>query len=212
MKELDKQIEEKYIEYILEKKNQPSSVFTFCKWIGLDEKEFYNSYSAFEQIDLEIWSGFIDKTLDKLLGDKTYHTFTSREKLLSFYYTLIEILKEKRSYVQYFVNRNRQFGPLGQHFRKLKEKFNVFIKELIKSGLVEGEIEDRKMLSDKYYLGFWLQLIFILDFWVKDISNNFENTDAAIEKSVNLYFDWLGKNPVDSLFDFGKFVFQTRVF
>jgi hypothetical protein len=38
---------------------------------------------------------------------------------------------------------------------------------------------------------------------------NFEKTDAAIEKSVNLAFDLIGKGILDNALDFGKFLYQN---
>jgi hypothetical protein len=43
-----------------------------------------------------------------------------------------------------------------------------------------------------------------------DTSNAFEKTDAAIEKSVNLAMDLMGKSPLDAALDFGKFLFQNK--
>jgi hypothetical protein len=52
--------------------------------------------------------------------------------------------------------------------------------------------------------------LFILNFWVKDPSQQFEQTDVAIEKAVNTSFDLIGKTPLDTIFDFAKFLFQNR--
>jgi ubiquinone biosynthesis protein COQ9 len=49
-----------------------------------------------------------------------------------------------------------------------------------------------------------------LKFWIDDTSNAFEKTDAAIEKSVNLAMDLMGKSPLDAALDFGKFLFQNK--
>jgi hypothetical protein len=51
-------------------------------------------------------------------------------------------------------------------------------------------------------------LAFVIHFWLKDDSADFERTDACIEKSVQLTMDFVGRNAVDKLFDFGKFLFQ----
>ena len=51
-------------------------------------------------------------------------------------------------------------------------------------------------------------LHFVLMFWIKDESAEFEKTDEAIEKSVNLAFDLMGKGVVDNVFEFGKFLYQ----
>jgi hypothetical protein len=58
--------------------------------------------------------------------------------------------------------------------------------------------------------GLWIQTLFILQFWANDDSKEFEKTDAAIEKAVNVAYDLMGKSPLDSMFDFAKFIFQNR--
>jgi hypothetical protein len=55
-----------------------------------------------------------------------------------------------------------------------------------------------------------MHLGFLLLFWRDDESAGFEKTDAAIEKSVNLAFDLIGKGAVDSAFDFAKFLYQAK--
>jgi hypothetical protein len=74
---------------------------------------------------------------------------------------------------------------------------------------MKEEIAGRSKLSDNYDSLFWYQFMFLLDFWRKDGSTDFERTDEAIEKSVNLSFDLIEKNALDSAFDFGKFIFQN---
>ncbi|MEJ7665766.1 MAG: hypothetical protein WKG07_42725 [Hymenobacter sp.] len=61
------------------------------------------------------------------------------------------------------------------------------------------------MLEGGYGRIFQRQLQFILLFFVRDQSVNFERTDAAVEKAVTLSFDLVGRNTLDSAFDFGRF-------
>ena len=66
-------------------------------------------------------------------------------------------------------------------------------------------------ITDRYDEALWLQVMFVFRFWLKDDSPGFwKKTDAAIEKSVNLAFDLMGKSAVDSFVDFAKFLFQSR--
>ena len=58
--------------------------------------------------------------------------------------------------------------------------------------------------------GFWVQALFVLGYWINDSSDRFEMTDAAIEKAVQLSFQLIGSNTVDSLLDFGKFMFTGK--
>ena len=50
----------------------------------------------------------------------------------------------------------------------------------------------------------------VLDFWVKDKSKGFEQTDAMIEKSVNTSFDLIASSALDTVLDFAKFMYQNR--
>jgi hypothetical protein len=58
--------------------------------------------------------------------------------------------------------------------------------------------------------GAWVQLLFILKFWMEDQSPGFEKTDMAIEKSVRTVFDLFDNTPVESILDFGKFLWQEK--
>jgi len=53
--------------------------------------------------------------------------------------------------------------------------------------------------------------LFLLQFWINDSSAGFEKTDAAIEKSVKTVFDLFDTNTIDSVIDFGKFLWKERI-
>lgn len=201
---------EGYIDHLLEHGKKPESIYSFCKKLNIKEKEFYEYFGSFEGIDGEVWKDFFNRTIERLNAEKAYMEYSAREKLLAFYYTFVEELGDHRSYVMVSAKCESGHSPFSKPYRAVKEPFTEYVKEIISQGIANGEVEDRKFLSDKYYMGFWPQLAFVIDFWIKDHSAKFEKTDAAIEKAVNLSFDLLAKNPLDSLLDFGKFVFQSR--
>ena len=45
---------------------------------------------------------------------------------------------------------------------------------------------------------------------MSDNSPGFEKTDVAIEKSVNAIFDIFETTPLESIIDFGKFLFKEN--
>ena len=61
-----------------------------------------------------------------------------------------------------------------------------------------------------YSEGAWVQMLFLLKFWMDDDSAGFEKTDMAIEKSVNTIFDVFDNTPLDAVFDFGKFLVERE--
>ncbi len=215
-----------YTEFVLETGHQPPSVFAFAKKLGMAEAEFYTHYGSFDAIEADTWLTFFDDTRQKLEADPTYQTYSVREKLLAFYYTWIEGLKAQRSFVVYSVGRLRAGarpgirsatgGPaaaISSNSRTLqpfRTAFFDFIRDLLAEGRESREVEPRPFVTDRYPTALWTQTLFLLDFWVRDVSRNFEQTDTAIEKSVNTAFDLIGRSPLDSLFDLAKFVYQNR--
>ncbi|MDX2190163.1 MAG: TetR family transcriptional regulator C-terminal domain-containing protein [Bacteroidota bacterium] len=205
-------IRNKYIEYVLEQGHKPNSVFSFAKSLGMEETDFYTFYSSFEAIESEFWKSTFDEALEKLAKDKTYKGYGSKDKLLTFYFVWIAILRNNRSYVLSFKDAKiKSIALTNASLSAFKTAFLEYASQLVKEGTETKELKERKFISDKYHYGLWIQTMFVLNYWVNDNSANFEMTDAAIEKAVNLSFKLLADNTLDNVIDFGKFLFQKAV-
>ncbi len=90
----------------------------------------------------------------------------------------------------------------------LRQAFQDTVSPMLNAASSLGEIPDRKVISKLNVEALGMNLAFVFHFWLKDDSADFERTDACIEKSVQLTMDFVGRNAVDKLFDFGKFLFQ----
>lgn len=201
-----------YIGYVLEQGKQPATVYKFCLDLGIKEEDFYDHFGSFEGLEQHIWKRFIDKTVLRLKADESFSAFTTREKILAFYYTLLEELKANRSFVLLQLGSVRKFEPFTPaYLTEFKMAFESFVESLLAEGKTSGEIAQRPYLDKRYPQLFWLHLGFILLFWRDDNSAGFERTDAAVEKSVNLAFDLIGKGAVDTAIDFGKFLYQNKM-
>ena len=88
--------------------------------------------------------------------------------------------------------------------------FIQFLNGLLGEAKTKEEVVSRPLIGEKYADALWVQFRFILDFWKNDSSPQFEKTDQAIEKSVNVSFDLMGKSALDGLFDLAKFLYQNR--
>ena len=86
------------------------------KGLGLDEQEFYEHYGSFDGIESTIWNEYMEETITAVTGEKIYQQYSSRERLLAFYYTLIERLKKDRSYVKYTVETKLKKTGLNARF------------------------------------------------------------------------------------------------
>lgn len=202
-------IREAYIDFVLSNNKAPSSVFQFAKSIKLKEEEFYQHYASFNSLEKEIWANFFTDTLEVLEKDVVYKEYSAREKMLSFYYTWIEVLKKHRSFVLYSL-QNHHGLETPKLLQETKGKFKEFVSTILSDAIQNEEIVVRPYLSDRYDDALWLQALFVLHFWAKDDSKAFEKTDAAIEKAVNLSFELMAKSPLDGMIDFAKFLYQSR--
>jgi hypothetical protein len=203
-------IREAYKRYWLENGKRPVSVFALCKILDIPESEFYESYSAMESVETDIWLDFFQRTVEQLQNDPTYQQYTAQEKLLAFYFLWVQKLKDDRSYI--LQQHQRSQLPAGQlrQLSTFKKAFYDYAAGLIKEGYLSTEIKERKYISDQYVHGFWMQALFVLKYWIEDRSANFEMTDAAIEKAVHLSFQLIQSNTLDSLLDFGKFILTRK--
>ncbi|GAA4823659.1 TetR family transcriptional regulator C-terminal domain-containing protein [Algivirga pacifica] len=207
-----KKIVDAYVRHILSKGAPPVSIFHFMYEMGESEAEFYTHFASFHAVESSIWEEFIQDTLGKVKNEEVYADYMVREKVLSFYYTLLEELKQQRSFVVYSFRKRPRNGKWSSAscMKSFKEHFQEFIKEVLFEGEQSGELAERPFIQDRYKDLFWLQLLFILDYWTKDHSEQFESTDTLVEKAVNLAFDLMGTNILDASVDFVKFMIQHR--
>ncbi len=207
-------IRQAYTEYVLDNGKQPESVYAFCKKLKIKEETFYDEFSSFPQIESEIWKALFVEARAAAEREEVYQNYSVREKLLAFLYTWIETLKKNRSYIlkSYEGFDKPVYSKRNAQLVDFKASFYDYVNELLMEARETREVEQRPIpqLMQRYPDLFWAKTLFILDFWVKDTSKSFEKTDTMIEKTVNTAFDLLGRSPLDSLFDLGKFIFQNR--
>ncbi len=199
-------LQNRYIDFVLTHQKRPSSVRKFMQDLELNEKDFYNHFASFEALEASVWSNFVVKTVAKIQTESVYEQYSGREKLLAFYYTLLEVLKENRSFILFSFHPLQMVLSQATFLSDFETAFMEYANVLLAECLQNGEIADRMFLTDKYKKLIWGQTLFVIGFWAKDTSKNFEKTDAAIEKAVNLVFDALSENIADRAFDFFKFL------
>lgn len=210
-KDYRKLIIDGFVTHLLEHGSMPASIFKFAKELDMKEEVFYTYFTSFEGVKSAIWVRIFEDTLEAIASQEVYKEYAVREKFLSFLYTWIEELKKNRSYLLIlYQDQATAFKTLPSDAREFKEKFTDFASELILEGKETQEIASRPFITEKYDEALWLQVAFVFRYWMSDRSANFEKTDAAIEKSVNLAFDLMGKSALDSFLDFAKFLYQTK--
>lgn len=201
----------KYIEFELMNGREPHSVYEFCKEYKSNEADFYVHFNSFKQLRKVVLEGLINETLETLNADDDYETFHAKEKMLALFFTVFEVFKTQRSYLLHRYNDKNNWKSFKGDFDLFLLQFNARATQIIQEAKQEETVKDRPMIGAHYSKGFQLVFTYLFRVWVNDESADFETTDAAIEKSVNLSFELLGTSPLDSIIDFGKFALKTKV-
>lgn len=198
-----------FMVYTLENDHYPKSLYKFCKVNEIDEKTFYKFFSSFDMVKEMIWETFYDNAMSLLKKDENFEMAKPKEKLLSFYFTFFEVLLLNRSYVLFSLSGAEKIMTKMGQLSCLRKIFKGFATELIEDGNVEKPYylqHPPKIFSEAA----WVQLGFLMKFWIEDSSADFEKTDQAIEKSVQTAFDVFDNTPLSALVDFGKFLWKEK--
>ncbi len=199
-----------YIDYVLENNKTPLNVYTFCKVNEIEESDFYTFFGSFDALREAIWVQFFNNAILVINKDESFETYLNKNKLLTLYFTLFEILTLNRSYVMYALKENKLGLKNLKDFKSLRNSFKNFVNEIIESNPEKGSINLDRITKPVFAEGAWIQFLFILKFWMDDTSKGFEKTDIIIEKSVNTVVDLLDTKPLESLIDLGKFLWKER--
>jgi hypothetical protein len=201
-----------YMNYTLENNDKPKSVYNFTKLNNFTESEFYSFFGTMESVEKEIFNMFLEKTVELLQKDKDYETYDMKSKMLSFYFTFFELLSANRSYVTMSLKQHRNELKNLMQLSGLRNNFKNYVSEIITD---EYRIKQEKLQNFQEKAikeTSWIQLLLTLKFWMDDSSAAFEKTDIYIEKSVNATFELMNIAPIDSLIDFGKFIFKEKIY
>jgi AcrR family transcriptional regulator len=202
------QIVSEYVKYCLKMGHAPANVFQLCEHLGIAETEFYHHFGSLEKVEESVLVIRWQEVAEKFAQDEQFATFGITEKMLTLHFAFIESLRDIRSYLLWKFKDWK--NPMDQikGLMSLRQAFQDTVSPMLNAASNLGEIPDRKVISKLNVEALGMNLAFVIHFWLKDDSADFERTDACIEKSVQLTMDFVGRNAVDKLFDFGKFLFQ----
>lgn len=204
-------IVDKYMDYVLEHNEHPKNVYTFAKSLKMKESEFYQFFGNFEAIEAHVFEHFFTQTVNLLNADENYASYDAKSKILSFYFTIIEMMTANRSYVNFILDGGKHQLHSLKPLMSLKPHFLQFLQQMEISQLdlkVQG-LDDIKEKSEKEII--WNHFLCTVHFWLKDTSAGFEKTDTFIEKSINTGFEFLNTKPLENLFDLGKFLYKEMM-
>lgn len=204
------QILNAYQDHLLEHGQPPVSVYRFCKDLEITEKAFFELFPSFHVVEAVIWESMLDRVIASVETGTEWQEFSAKQRLLAFLFAFIEASLEKRSLM---LLRFSEIGVFSRppFLRRFAARYHQFAKSIVETGVENGEIAERGRVSDLYPSGLYTLFRGVIDFHLEDDSDQFQRTDAFIEKSVNVAFDCIRTQVLDSAFDLAKFLLPQSV-
>ena len=199
-----------YKDLTLETGQFPVSIFAVCEKAGVERPKFHDHFGNFGHLQQALWEDYFYTTVRTIEGADQYATYMVREKLLAFYFTFLEVLGQDREFVCRFEKQLGIWNYNPECLKDLKPLFLAFLTELVEEGKSSEEIAERYVLGNDYPGWHWPQFLYLVNFWMRDRSEGYQRTDQAVEKAVNMGFDIMGRNVLDSVFDFARFAFTNQ--
>lgn len=202
---------ELYGDYILNHGERPKNVYRFAKDNEFEEKDFYDYFSGFEQIEKQMLVNLFDKSVELAWEVNSSDEITSKEKLLNVYFIFFENMTMNRSLVLMILGNDKLHS--AKISNQLKETHRNFVRTLDFNDweMIRKSKEDLKNLHEKAREeALWLHLVSAIEFWKKDTSPSFEKTDIFIEKTIDTGFELMDNEPLRKVVDLGKFLFKEK--
>ena len=199
-----------YMNDVLHNNEEPKNVYTFCKKHSIEESDFYSFFGSFESLKESIWQKFFENALATINNDPNFESYSDKDKLLTLYFTLFEILTLNRSYVLLYLKDSKHNLKNLRDLRRFRTHFKEFVVTIISETVSPVYSKLNRIKEPAYSEGAWLQFLLLLKFWIEDSSKGFEKTDVLIEKSVTTVVGLFDTKQLENLFDLGKFLWKEK--
>ena len=206
----DEKIISLYTDYVLLHGKKPNSVYEFAKKNEFEEVEFYTYFSSFEALEEHYLSEMFDYSLNLISKSKDYNDYDAAQKLSSFYFTFFEMATANRSFIKYLMESGSFPLKNSKKLKSVRYQFLDFVKSILETPYKTESQKFARIQNRIVNEGAWIQFLTIFKFWMDDKSKAFEKTDIFIEKSIRASFDIVYNVPIDSIIDFGKFLWKER--
>lgn len=200
-----------YGNHLLTHGEKPKNIFLFAQEHQFEEKDFYQFFSSFEQLEKEILKHFFEKSLELASNIDDFEELSPKEKLLNLYYIFFENLTMNRSLVKIILDKKNISTLHKVHELKLVHQKFINTLNFNELEILEKAKESIKNFNEKSREeALWLHFLSILEFWQKDTSPNFEKTDLFIEKTIDTGFEFINNEPLKKILDLGKFLWKEK--
>lgn len=194
---MEEKIINAYKEMLISKEGDINS-FSISKKIDISEREFFQYFSSADDIGRKIWSNLGEAVIDELNSSDLFREYPPRQKVLSYFFTFFEMALNERTFIERTLHKHHLLSGYKEHFKQ-------FIADIVQEGIAKEDIKERLSLSNYYPNLVWELHMRLVRFWLRDVSENFVETEKAIEIYCKVPLELMGNNIFDHIIETVKF-------
>lgn len=199
-----------YADYVWLYNKEPESIIDFCQFASILPEEFTAHFDGVEPVKKNLLVATFESALARVEEAAKSNDYSNRERCLALFFTLIE---EFQDYKKYLANRYtlKNTAKVLEEWRPFNQLFVEKTSNLNPDGRIQWLRDKLPSKLTAEMNGLLMGWNYVFRVWLADETEEQTSTDAAIEKTVHLYFDFASTSQLDQLVDFGKFLMSTKL-
>ncbi len=171
----------------------------------------YNYFPTKEAIVCAYYEKQLDLSAQKLREIDRFNEFSLQEQLQAFFEAQLEVLLPDRGFVDVTFRAVTISSNRDDHYSKpIRRSFSCIIADFFEAAIEVDEVPDQVFLAQIYDF-FWYYNVGLVLYWLKDSSNQFENTTVLLDKSLDLAVSFFKAGIVNKVLDIVTFLFKNHV-
>ncbi|MBI5590218.1 MAG: TetR family transcriptional regulator [Deltaproteobacteria bacterium] len=199
------------VDAITEKGMKGATMREIARGAGLGDATIYNYFSTKEAIVYAYYEEQLDVSVERLRSVAGFNEFSLQEQLQAFFESQLELFLPDREFVDVsFRAITFSLTHDYQYLKPIRSRFFRIISDLFEAAIEAGEIPDQVFLELTCHF-FWDYYVGVIFYWLRDGSNQFQNTTLLLDKSLDLAVALIKAGVVNKAFDMASFLFRHHI-
>jgi AcrR family transcriptional regulator len=153
----------------------------------------------------------LDACTERLRSIADFNEFSLQEQLQAFFETQFELFLADREFVDVsFRAITFSLTHDYQYLKPIRKRFFRIISDLFEAAIEVGEIPDLVFLELTYHF-LWDYYVGLIFYWLRDRSNQFQDTSILLDKSLDLAVTFIKAGVVNKALDMASFLFRHHI-
>ena len=199
------------VDAITQKGMKGATMKMIARKAGLGDATIYNYFPTKEAIVYAYYEEQLDESVERLRAIPDFNEYSLQEQLQAFFETQLELFLPDREFVDISF-RDITFS-LTHDYRNLKsvrKRFFNILADMFEAAVEVGEIPDPVFLELTYHF-FWDYYVGLIFYWLRDRSDQFQDTTILLDKSLDLGITFIKAGVVNKVLDVASFLFRHHI-